>query len=459
MIFSLDVLRAGKGDCLMLHYGSAKDPHLILIDGGPAGVYKLQLRPRLDLVRGARNLDPADPLPVDVVMVSHIDGDHIKGILDLTAEQFLSSRLRLHVKSLWYNSFDDLLTRKPDQSRPDAGTAATGGAAASNVDQVLASFGTNGSAGGIDIDLDEDDRSDEENERRNREAHQALAVLASIPQGRTLRDEREKLALRSNLQQWRLNHQFGGKLIQATGDSAPVVLDGVLRMTVVGPMQDELNDLHVAHDKWVRKHLPRDVLAAFVDDSVPNLSSIVVLAELDGKKILLTGDARGDKILEGLELKRLLDASGNCHVDILKVPHHGSQNNMETGFFKRVTADHYVFSGDGKHGNPERETLEMLREARGTDATYTIHLTYRIEEIDKARKKEWENQQAREEKRKAENPNGKKPVRENWSDSKHSLAALFEACPEFGDKVLQIEKDAEPHLINLLGKFELKQVA
>jgi hypothetical protein len=32
---------------------------------------------------------------------------------------------------------------------------------------------------------------------------------------------------------------------------------------------------------------------------------------------------------------------------------------------------HYVFSGDGEHGNPERETLEMLLEARG-DVDYTI---------------------------------------------------------------------------------------
>ena len=35
MMFSLDVRRARKGDCLLLHYGTKEDPHLILIDGGP----------------------------------------------------------------------------------------------------------------------------------------------------------------------------------------------------------------------------------------------------------------------------------------------------------------------------------------------------------------------------------------------------------------------------------------
>jgi len=47
---------------------------------------------------------------------------------------------------------------------------------------------------------------------------------------------------------------------------------------------------------------PEEALAAYVDKSVPNLSSLVVLAKAGGKTMLLTGDARGDKILEGLEL-------------------------------------------------------------------------------------------------------------------------------------------------------------
>ena len=40
MFFTLDVRRARKGDCLILHYGSKQDPGLALIDGGPSNVYK-----------------------------------------------------------------------------------------------------------------------------------------------------------------------------------------------------------------------------------------------------------------------------------------------------------------------------------------------------------------------------------------------------------------------------------
>ena len=79
MIFSLDVRRARKGDCLILHYGTKSKPGLVLIDGGPAQVYGPHLKPRLEEIRKARRLAESEPLTVDLLMVSHVDDDHING--------------------------------------------------------------------------------------------------------------------------------------------------------------------------------------------------------------------------------------------------------------------------------------------------------------------------------------------------------------------------------------------
>ena len=68
-------------------------------------------------------------------------------------------------------------------------------------------------------------------------------------------------------------------------------------------------------------------------------------------------------------------------------------------FFERITADHYVFSGDGEHGNPEREALEMLFAARGS-AEFTVHLTYPVKEIDEGRRSDWNKEQKKKENRK-----------------------------------------------------------
>ncbi|MFN7768617.1 MAG: hypothetical protein ACK5UC_15560, partial [Planctomycetaceae bacterium] len=81
MLFSLDVLRAAKGDCLCLHFGTARKPGLILIDGGPATIYEDSLQPRLNQIRKQRKIADTKPLPVDLVMISHIDDDHIQGML------------------------------------------------------------------------------------------------------------------------------------------------------------------------------------------------------------------------------------------------------------------------------------------------------------------------------------------------------------------------------------------
>ena len=95
----------------------------------------------------------------------------------------------------------------------------------------------------------------------------------------------------------------------------------------------------------------------------------MVVASLGNRRMLLTGDARGDFILDELRALDLL-RNDTIHVDLLKVPHHGSERNVREDFFRQVTADHYVISADGRHGNPDVRMLQMLTRARG-DAEVT----------------------------------------------------------------------------------------
>lgn len=418
MIFSLDVRRARKGDCLIVHYGSKDDPGLALIDGGPGQVYKPHLKPRLTQIRKARGLGNDESISVDLLMVSHIDDDHINGILELTNELVVAKDakkpLPLKVRSFWHNTFDDIIGNNPKELK---------GA-------VTAQFGAAALSGEPDTEGLEP---------------AAAMVLASVEQGFRLRDDARKL-------KFRINPEFDGKLVMATKDDESVDMGKGLNLTVAGPMKAELLALQKDHDAWLKKHKDdkktKAALASFTDTSVPNLSSIVMLAEVDKKRMLLTGDARGDKILRGLELVGLLKPGGTMHVDILKMPHHGSDRNIDPIFFRRITADHYVFSGNGEHGNPERETLQMLLDESG-DAEFTIHLTYPIEEIDVERKKDWDKEQGKEKTRKKKNKNVK--VREDWSPEKHSLTAFFAAHQDFARKVSIVE-EGNPHVIDLLAK-------
>jgi hypothetical protein len=418
MIFTLEVLPARKGDCLLLHFGTEAEPGLVLIDGGPSGVYSRHLKPRLLQIREGRKLGKNKPLNVDLLLVSHIDDDHIHGLLEMTGELTAQRETGVppfRILDLWHNSLESFWG-KDSTKRANNLAQAWGATSLANADS--------GSPGPI--------------------SREAFLVLASVPQGQQLRYD--ALVLKAHV-----NRLFAGKPVLAARKALAVAKD--LTFTVAGPLKTELEDLKELYDKWEaeqkKSERVQSALAAYIDESVTNLSSIVALAKFNGKKILLTGDARGDKILEGLESIGLLQKGGKLHVDVLKIPHHGSSNNLEQDFFERVTADHYVFSGNGEHGNPERETMEMLFAAR-TSNPFQVHLTYPIKDIDAARKVEWEKQQAKERKK---NKSGKS-VRKNWSAEKNGLEKFFAKLKLASGQKIRIVDPKIPHLIQLLDKLE-----
>jgi len=329
-MFKLECLGAKHGDCLLIHYGDSSEPRFVLIDGGPGGVYSRFLRPRLKQLRSEHS-DGA-PLRVELGMVSHIDDDHINGLLQLTDEliaQQISLNDLVEFRAFWHNSFADIT----------GGTETAAVFAASNA--ITASLSAGGTAP-FDVLRNSDGRAEN--------------ILASINQGRRLRDNIKKLGLDGN-------RPFDGLV----SSGREVDLRGDLKLTVIGPSQKRLEDLQ---REW-NPALTAVNIAEFSDKSIANLSSIVVLAEFEGKTILFTGDARGDHILEDLEENDLL-TNGVFEVDVLKVPHHGSDRNVTVDFFKAVPAKTYVISGDGKHDNPEPEMFRMIRDARAGDTGYTI---------------------------------------------------------------------------------------
>jgi hypothetical protein len=269
-------------------------------------------------------------------MVSHIDDDHINGIVALFAalekEKDKGRQLPLNIKRLWFNSFDESLNNLDAELKSTLAsfTPAMLGAAAKPTG--ISDF-----------------------------------VVASVGQGRDLRAAADRLAIPSNA-------PFTGMIMTpGVGKALQVKIGSALSFTILAPSRQRLADLGKEWEKDVRKNPDRVVQAAFADKSIANLSSIVVLAKADGKTMLLTGDARGDEILAGLKDAKLLK-QGKLHVDLLKFPHHGSSNNMTQEFLENITADHYVFSANGEHDNPDAETIEMLCQARGADA-YTVHFT------------------------------------------------------------------------------------
>lgn len=356
-IFQLEALRARHGDCLILHYGPEDDPERVLIDGGPSRVYREFLSKRLEQLRGD------GVLRFRMLMVSHIDADHIVGVIDLMASLKRAKDddrpIPYRFRTLWHNSFDD----------------AIGGADAADSAVRETSVAAGVTAGldpeAVPRDLPVDD-------------HSALA-LASVRQGRELR---------------LLAKELGVPFNKIDGPDPDLLLAGHradlrhgLTFELLGPGQRQVDDLRASWKDFLeeqerRRREAEDAgeasvqLVEFVDRSVPNLASLVVWAEKGGKVMLLTGDARGDFILEALEASGKLPPGGSLEVALLKMPHHGSVRNVADVFFQRLRARHYVVSADGNHGNPDPPTFELLLANRQPDqGPFTIYLTYPPNEL------------------------------------------------------------------------------
>ena len=316
-MLTLRVVQAKFGDCLLVIFGDKNSPRYLLIDGGPGGVYRNFLRPELQKIKNSGGA-------IDLLVLSHVDGDHIVGLINLTEElkeqKADEEEPIINIKELWMNTFSDTIGKN------------------NQITQAVQSL--NSRVQNIQSTMPEAD-----------------LAFKSINQGNILR--RNTLLLDIPL-----NQIVEGEPMTYNALPNPIEMENV-KITIIGPNQENLDQLRKEWEDWIRENEAKIMMAdaetmTYLDKSVPNLSSLMFLLEADGKSILFTGDGRGDFILEGLEKADLLDEKGTIHVNVFKVPHHGSIRNASEDFFLKITADKYVISGDGHHGNPDLETLELI---------------------------------------------------------------------------------------------------
>ncbi len=80
-----------NGDCILVEYVASR---YILIDGGYVDTYKAFLLPKLVEIADNGGV-------IDVLVVTHIDRDHISGIIRMLEED----KLPISIKEIWYNGY------------------------------------------------------------------------------------------------------------------------------------------------------------------------------------------------------------------------------------------------------------------------------------------------------------------------------------------------------------------
>lgn len=303
----IQMLPAQYGDCLWIEYGT--DPRRasrILVDCGTPGTSSR-------LLAKIESLPTADRA-VELFILTHIDDDHIGG-----AVPFLQAEMGgLAIGEVWFNGFKHL--------------------------------------GGF--------LSAEQGEQFS-----TLIEARHVP--------------------W--NTRAGGGAIVVKDVPPEHVLPGGLKLTLLSPTGDKLETLR---RRWERELQAKgmvpgagvdpedllggdphahstdvDAMAALPfksDTAAPNGSSIAVLAEFEGKSLLLAADAH-PPVLEA-SVRMLLEKRGldRLPLSALKVSHHGSHGNTSPELLRLLDCPRYLISTNGqKFEHPHRVTVSRIIKTSG----------------------------------------------------------------------------------------------
>ena len=367
-MFRIEMLPAAHGDCLWIEYGSGREIHRILIDGGPAHAYPA-LRERILHL-------PADERHFDLLVITHIDADHIEGIIRLLLD---AEALDCRFDRIWFNGRDQL------NAVPDPAGEALGGVQGEVLGMLIADYEQRTATKvwnlGFDQALAAIDRS-----------KPALPVV-ELPGACRLTllspDHTRLLDLKDN---W-------AKELKAarvkSGDTVQLreLLAGSRSLRPLGDVLGSEDSLDLDIPPGTAEDFElADVLGGGTgepgadapfggDTSRANGSSIALLLEYPTAKpevrFVLAGDAWAS-VLEA-SLDRLLAPGARLAVDGFKLAHHGSVANISETLLAKLRCPNYLISTNGaifKH--PHARCVELLLKAHGGPGKPRLHFNYLV---------------------------------------------------------------------------------
>ena len=328
-MFRIEMLPAGHGDSLLISYGDPTSPKHILIDGGPyyffANKKKKELGKRQTLNRRLAELTQ-EGSELELMVVTHVDGDHIEAAI-----RWIGSHPQpIPVQEIWFNG-----------------------------------------------------------------RHHLDRGWMGIPEGEFL----SKL-IDSHGIPWNMHFEDGaGAVVCSSTEPVTRTLEGGMKLTVLSPSWPDLDKLRGEWDQVLEEEKldtddPQAILerleqnkrlrptpeafgwlggeeeegvedwaeAVFKEDAtVANGSSIALLAEYEGKAVLLAGDAHPSTLIDSIN--QLLRQRGNSRlaIDAFKVPHHGSKNNLNRELLELVECRRFLISTNGSYfDHPDQEAIARI---------------------------------------------------------------------------------------------------
>lgn len=321
-MFTVTALPASYGDCLWVEYGDPHAPNVILIDAGPSAPAILKEKLLALAVRGGF---------LELVVVTHVDADHIAGMLALLENDFYG----VPVRDFWFNGFRHL-----------PGPETFGEKQGERLTELLLN----------------------KNVPWNAELHNAALLVGDgqprkvqLPGGASISLLSPDAELLTRLKK---------KWIQVCGE-ADLYADLPAVTTYFGEPDEN-------REAFGTKLPNIDELAGSKfneDDAEANGSSIAFELAYAGKRVLCGADAYPSRLLASLQA---LYGEGPYAFDLVKLPHHGSENNVSLEFISSLYCPRYLFSTNGakfKHPTPAA-VARVIKYGAGPELIFNYRSDY-----------------------------------------------------------------------------------
>lgn len=318
MSITFNFLPAGGGDAILV----SADHKNILIDGGYSKTYYRVIKNKLKEIKDKQQY-------IDLVVLTHIDDDHINGLLKLLEDE----QIRLLIKEMWFNSFNQF-TIAPAKSSYETSTKK-----------------------GITFD-ELVDRIKKENDFLNFEKHVSIEKFDS------------PIELFGHLQLTLLSPNES-KLQRLYQDYEKYKQEQERNKNLTS---GQIDDYHDDVEELANKKFEKD-------NSPTNGSSIAfILKYKESFKFLLLADAHIDLIVQSLKNLRY-SKQKPLKIDFVKLSHHGSKHNLNQDFLDIIDTDTFIISTNGAYKHPNKETLCKIIMNPERDKTKKINLVFNYKDV------------------------------------------------------------------------------
>ena len=310
-MLTVKVLPANCGDSIIISFRDKDTIKNILVDGGVGRFYKTRLQHEIEEIKNKGQ-------NIDLLIVTHVDNDHINGIIKLIEDDENNGC----IKEVWFNSWTNF-GHKPIKLKHE-GKEITAKSSA-NLEKALGNLGIwNNEIIGQGI-------------YRKYDRAKITIVSPNEPQLENLRGY--------------LDEEFP----ISESDDRKKSIDSLQKRKFIENAK-----------------IPNGSSIAFVFEYYKDEQT---------KRLLFLGDSFPSVVVDGLEKMNFISDNKKLEVEYVKLSHHGSRENTSDELIKVIKCNNYIVTTKGCHNHPNKETFARILKYHKPLNIFFNHKTKQTENI------------------------------------------------------------------------------